>query len=120
MEWYLPVTIMPGVGMIILSTSQLLITLNDEIRELNVEKTKYKSIIKSKLHQLRNLNYSLVGQYIAAFLFVLGGIIGGISKVESLIIIFVFTGVICLSISIFLLIQYSFRSIAIRQKHLKL
>jgi len=120
MEWYLPITIIPGIGLIISSTSQLLIALNEEIRELNIEKEKFKLTIKAKLKQLRNLNYSLVAQYISAFLFVVGGILGEITNKEYVIIYFVFVGVIFLTIAIILLIQYSFRSISIRQKHLKI
>lgn len=34
MEWYVPMTILPGIGLIILSTSNFLIALNIEIAQL--------------------------------------------------------------------------------------
>lgn len=36
MEWYLPITIMPAIGLIILSTTNFIIALNNEIYELNL------------------------------------------------------------------------------------
>ncbi len=120
MEWYIPITILPGIGLIILSTSNILIALNDEISELNKEKEKYQSIIIKKLNQLKELNYALIGQYISAFTLVIGGILGKVSQSENLTIYMVVTGVIFLTISIILLIHYSFKSLIIRQEHLKL
>ncbi len=120
MEWYIPITILPGVGFFILSTSNILIALNDEIRILNTEKSKYKKIISQKLKQLIKLNYALIIQYCSGLLFVLGGVLGEITKNNNLIIYTVFIGVIFLSISIGLLIQYSINSLKIRQEHLKL
>lgn len=35
MQWYIPITIIPGIGLIIMSTSTLLIALNTEVSALN-------------------------------------------------------------------------------------
>ena len=48
MEWYIPITILPGIGLLILSTSNFLIALNNEIKELNNDKEKYQSIVTEK------------------------------------------------------------------------
>jgi len=120
MEWYIPITILPGIGMFIISTSNIMIALNDEIRELNTELTKYQSVAHKKVMQLKKLNYALIGQYIASFALVLGGVLGGLSKNPKFIILLVFTGVVFLAISIGLLIHYSIISINIRQEHLDL
>lgn len=120
MEWYIPITILPGIGMFIISTSNLIIALNDEIRELNVEKMKFRIIIIKKISQLKKLNFSLIGQYISALSLVLGGVLGGITENPKTIIVLVFIGVVFLAISIALLIQYSIVSVRIRQQHLKL
>jgi len=74
MEWNIPITILPGIGMFIISTSNLIIALNDEIRELNVEKEKFHISIIKKIFHLKRLNLSLIGQYISALSLVLGGI----------------------------------------------
>ncbi len=120
MEWYIPITIIPATGLLTLSTSSLLIALNNEIRDLIIEKEKYESIIKLKLGQLKELNYALVAQYLSAFLFVIGGISGQITKIESVIVYLVLFGVVFLTISIGLLIHYALKSISIRHKHLTL
>lgn len=118
MEWYIPITILPGVGFLILSTSNFLISLNEEIKALKNEK--YSLIITQKLEQLRRLNYSLIGQFISSFLFVLGGLSGEILENSIYIHFFVFTGVLILAISIVLLIVYSIKSLKIRTEHLKI
>lgn len=120
MEWYIPITIIPAIGLLTLSTVNLLVSLNNEIRELNKEKEKYISIIQLKLGQLKELNYALIAQYLAAFLFVIGGISGQISKSDMIVVYLVLLGVVFLTISIGLLIYYALKSVAIRQKHLKL
>lgn len=119
MDWYIPITILPGIGMMILSTSNLLIDLNKEIKKLNKEKLKFDLIITKKINQLKRLNYALINQYLAALLLAIGGIIGEIYQNENLIICIVFIGIIFLAISIILLIQYSIYSLKIRTQHLK-
>ena len=120
MEWYIPITIIPAVGLLTLSTVSLIVSLNNEIRELNNEKEKYKPIILDKLKQLKELNFALVAQYLTAFLFVTGGISGQVFDSEKLPEYLVLIGVFFLTISLGLLIYYALRSIVIRQKHLKL
>ncbi len=41
MQWILPLTVLPGIALIILSTSNLVISLNNEITQLNKEKDKH-------------------------------------------------------------------------------
>ena len=120
MEWYIPITILPGIGLLILSTSNFLIALNNEIKELNIDKEKYQSIVTEKIGQLKKLTYALIAQYLSAFSFVVSGIFGEISKIEGMMIYLAFTGVVFLAISIVLLIHYSIRTLKIRQQHFKL
>ncbi len=120
MEWYIPITILPGIGFLILSTANFLISLNDEIKELEEDCKKNYSIIKQKLIQLKKLNYSLIGQYLSSFFLVIGGIAGELFKNPNLVNYFVFAGVLILMISIALLIIYSIKSLQIRQEHLKI
>ena len=120
MEWYIPITIIPGVGMFIMSTASLMIALNTEIRELNEEKKKYYTIILDKIVQLKRLNYAMIVQYIATFLFLIGGVLGEITQNPNLIIYLVLAGVLALTLSIGFLIIYGLKSVKIRQKHLTL
>jgi hypothetical protein len=34
MEWYIPISLLPGIALIILSTSNFILALNNEIKEL--------------------------------------------------------------------------------------
>jgi len=120
MEWYIPITILPGIGFLILSTSNFLISLNDEIRELELEKEKYRQVILEKLDQLKKLNYALISQYISSFFLVLGGITSELLNNKEIMKYLVFSGILCLSIAIGLMIMYSIKSLHIRQKHLKI
>jgi len=49
MQWIVPITAIPGIALIVLSTSSLLISLNKEIPLLNIEKEKYSKIIDMKI-----------------------------------------------------------------------
>jgi len=120
MEWYIPITILPGIGFLILSSSNFIISLNEEIKELELEKEKYRPIILKKLVQLSRLNYSLIAQYIASFFLVLGGIGSELFNNVSMVKYIVFSGILSLSFSIALMIIYSIQSLHIRQEHLKI
>ncbi|MEO9854191.1 MAG: hypothetical protein ABJH72_21405 [Reichenbachiella sp.] len=122
MEWYLPFTVIPGVGLIILSTSNIMLNLNDEIfRIKNQANVAKEDIIELKLSQLKILSHAIVLQYIGLFLFLVSGMVNALfgnpagSSKWSLLI-----GVGFIGISIILLITYSYRAIAVRQKHLQL
>lgn len=120
MEWYIPITILPGIGFLILSTANFIVSLNIEIKELEGEnKTNY-IIIKQKIKQLKKLSYSLIGQYIASFSLVIGGIVAKAFNDKGTTNYFVFSGVIILALSLVLLIVYSIKALKIRQEHLKI
>lgn len=58
MEWYIPMTIIPGIGLLILSTSNIMLSLNNEITQLNNQRDKRIDIIvKLKLAQLKKTKY---------------------------------------------------------------
>jgi len=40
MEWYGPLTILPAIGLLILSTSRFIISLNEEVSKLEGDKIK--------------------------------------------------------------------------------
>ena len=46
MEWYIPITILPGIGLIILSTSNVVLELNREIERLENSKEDCLRIIR--------------------------------------------------------------------------
>ena len=121
MEWYVPLTIIPGISLIILSTSNIMLALNNEIYKLGFEKNRMEEIIKLKLLQLKRVSISIVFQYVGVLLFLFSGILQTVfSTPENLSRWLLFTGVLSISISIIILLIYSIKAVTIKQKHLKL
>ena len=121
MQWYIPITIIPGIGLIIISTSNLLIALNNEITSLNREKDKYHDIITLKIPQLKRLNWAMVFLYVGILFLLLSGILAALTNPQnSTVQISMISGVFIALIAIGYLISFGFRSISIRQKHLRI
>lgn len=74
-KWYLPITILPGIGLLIISTCNLVVSLNDEMEELLKEAVNFEQLIDKKLEQMRLLTLSLAGFYISTALMVLSGLV---------------------------------------------
>jgi len=69
MVWYTPLTILPAVGLLILSTSNFLVALNVEIYELEKDKELHKWIIGEKIKQLKRLGIANSFLYSSALIF---------------------------------------------------
>ena len=121
MEWYLPMTIIPGIGLLILSTSNIMLALNMEVNELEMETTPKIEIIRSKLAQLKRLSIAIVFLYIGALLFLVAGVLKSINdEAMGLFTGLLLTGVGSVIISIVFLLIHSIKGVRIRQRHLKL
>ena len=121
MRWIIPITVLPGIALIVMSTSNILLSLNNEITLLNKEKEKYREIIGLKLIQMKRLNWSLVLLYIGILIFLVSGVLGAITDPENIYTVSsMVAGVLVLIIAIVLLIIFGFKSINIRKKHLSL
>jgi hypothetical protein len=121
MQWIIPITILPGIALIVLSTSNLVISLNREISLLNQEKEKYGEIINLKIIQLKRLNWSLVLLYIGILFFLVSGVLGAIIEAKNHYpVTGMIAGVMVFIAAIIILIIYGFKSIYIRQRHLKI
>jgi len=121
MEWYLPMTIIPGIGLIILSTSNLMLALNSEINALEMEPKPNIEIIRAKLLQLKRLSVSIVFQYTGVLLFLVAGCLKSIyTEATTVFTSLLVTGVLGVAISIIILLIYSVKAVSIRQRHLKL
>ncbi len=117
-NWYVPITILPGIGLLILSTSNLLIALSSEIAERLKLDICNDEITQRKLKQLDLLSKGLVGLYVGAGSMVASGILSGIQNFyqfpQSISLIIMITGVVSVFISLSFLIIYSFRALKIR------
>jgi hypothetical protein len=118
-HWYLPITILPGIGLLILSTSNQLIALSNEISERLKLEICNDQISQRKLKQLKLLNKGLVGWYLGAGIMVASGILSGIQNLYNFSntfgIIAMLSGVLSVFIPISFLIVYSMRAVKIRQ-----
>ena len=84
-EWYLPITILPALGMFILSTTSQMMTLSSEINSLLQEKcTEFQHLISAKkLRQLDLLTRAGALLYLASGSYVLSGILGAVFETNS-------------------------------------
>ena len=116
-KWYIPVTFLPGISLLILSTSNIILALSTEINNL-IEEHKKDHILLNKIKQLRLLTNALTGFYITAAAFVLSGGLGFLLEAEKSQIpqYTLYLGVLCTFVSLSLLIIYAYRAVSIRKQ----
>ncbi len=122
MEWYLPITILPAVGLFIVSTTAQMMALNTEIATLLSKKcTAFEHKISAmKIKQLARLAWATALLYVSASCFVLAGILGALLTNEKGIRhmgpqTVLFLGVVFILFALGLLIVYGVRTISIRK-----
>lgn len=113
-------TILPGLGLIILSTSNFLIALNNEIIDLCKDIESNRKIIDLKVIQIKRLSIAISFLYASVLSFLLAGLSGvtnlvGKTLFQGLMIV----GVGFVTIAISILLIYSIKAVGIRQKLLK-
>lgn len=113
-NWYIPITILPGIALLILSTSSLMIALSGEIRQ-RIENKMERQTTTRKLHQLKLLSRSLVCFYVGAACMVGAGLQNlfafSVRISEALLIL----GTLGLFSALSFLILFSVRAVRIRQ-----
>ena len=119
-EWYLPITILPALGMLILSTTSQMMTLSSEINSLLSNKcTDFEHLIAGKkIKQLGLLTRSSALLYLASGIYVLSGILGALLETESFYdtpSLLLYFGTVLVFIAFILLITYAFRAVRIRK-----
>ena len=78
-KWYLPITIIPAVGLLLISTSNLINGLSQEIAQMIKDKNpRLEDLIEMKITQLGRLNRAMVGFYISAACLVLASFFSGL------------------------------------------
>lgn len=114
-NWYVPITILPGVALLILSTSNLLIALSNEIKQ-RISENQCREVTLKKLRQLKLLNRGLVGFYVGSGCMVGAGLQDFLAYSINLSKILMLTGTLSIFISIAFLILFSVRAVHIRQE----
>lgn len=120
MTWYLPITIIPGIGMLILSTSTQMLSVSEELRGLLSKKcTPFEhDISRRKLLQLGLLTRASALLYTATGFYVLSGILGVIIDRDdpwAMPSVLLYIGTMLAFVAIILLIAYAFRAVKIRR-----
>lgn len=123
-SWYVPITIVPGIGLLLMSTSNLLSALSNEIKGLLTEHVDYKNLLHRKLGQLKLLNYAMVFLYASVASFVLSGLIAGLyqsthAMSDDVPIYFSVVGILSCLTALILLMLFSFRAVKIKQDQFK-
>jgi hypothetical protein len=118
-SWILPITPLPGIGLLIMSTSNIVVALSEEIDHIEHQHQKMTPLIELKINQLDLHNKALLGLYISAGTFTLTGIIMGIYSDQQFIKWILGVEVLIVFISLLLLIIYSFKSVKIRRNQFK-
>lgn len=124
-EWYIPITILPGVGLLIMSTSNILNMLSNELSALiRDECDSLRDIIELKISQLGLVTKSMVGFYISSACFVLAGLAGAINATvdESSnlqIFVLMIVGTISVLVSLIFLTIYALRAVQIKKNQFK-
>ncbi len=118
-QWYIPITIVPAIGLLILSTSHLLVGLSAEIKGLLEDEKVLATLMQRKLRQLKLLNTALVFLYISVGFLVIAGLVSGLREAGAIdvgiTIYLMFSGIICLLMALVGLIVYSIKAVKLRQ-----
>ena len=122
MDWYIPITILPAVGLLIVSTTSQMMGLSNEIGGILSERCTHfeHKLSDLKIKQLTRLTRSTALLYISAACFVLSGILGAIlpkemgisEKVPQYVLLI---GVVLILVALGLLIVYGVKTINIRR-----
>ncbi|CAM1339969.1 hypothetical protein [Tenacibaculum amylolyticum] len=118
-NWYLPITIVPGIGLLILSTSNLMLTLSNEIHGLMMSTTVKTSIVDRKLLQLKTLNRTMIFFYLSIACLAVSGLIGGLELHAKIASYTSILGILFMLTGICFLIGYSYKAVSIRQDQFK-
>ena len=117
-NWYLPITIVPGLGLLILSTSNLMVALSNEINTM-IKNSSERTIIIKKLSQLRLLNMTMAFFYVSVALLFISVVTSGLYNLEITSLYISVLAITLAIIGLLLLVIYSFRAVVIRQNQFK-
>ena len=120
MEWYGPLTVLPAIGLIIMSTGNFIVHLNNEIVEMEMSEKPNEEIISLKLGQLKRLGIANASLYAACLFFLLAGLATAIFENHEFQKIFMIIGVVLTTVALSFLFVHSFKAVSIRHRRLKL
>ena len=123
--WLTPLLILPGVGLLIMSTSVRYGRVHEEVHHLLSHKGHHMPTLSGHLYKRsRFFRNALVGLYISVMLFSLGGLLGGLmgiwdSNAFWIVAAFTGAGILCLLYASWELVRESILSLEVIEEHLK-
>ncbi len=116
MDWYLPLTLISGNGLIIMSSASQIVSLNEEIERLSDDKD-YMDIVERKVRQLKKLTLSVACLYSSVLFIVIAALIGAteLPSLQSSGFYVLMAGICFMLLAIIFLVIYSVISVKIRQ-----
>lgn len=119
-EWYFPMTLLPGVGLLIMSTSSLSMGLSNELSDLLNRTDSNHEIIRKKIFQLSRLNRALTAFYISCAALVISGLTNGLyddpaSLAPIISEILLFFSIICILLALTQLMIYAAKAVSIKR-----
>lgn len=121
MDWYFPITIIPGVALLILSTVNLILGLNGELSQLAEESSRFEGIIEMKIKQLKRIIRAVFWFYMGIFLFLLSGMGAALTDLSDGWPQFILlAGVLSTTLAIGYLLVFSIKAVRIRILFLEL
>ena len=123
-SWIFPLTILPGIGMLIMSTTHWCSSLASEINESLNSQLFSKPLIKKKIRQLNLINRTLVLLYICTGLCAVAGFFGALCQENGLngtliMNILLTSGILVLVIATVMLIIFAAKATTIKQEQLE-
>lgn len=124
MDWYGPLTLMPAIGLIIMSTSHFTVGLVQEIERLEEDeaiKAKYMAIIRLKLGQLKRLSVAISLLYASILLLLIASFVNYWAEAQlgMIVDILLVLTVLTVAAALVFLFIYSLQATRIRQMHLR-
>lgn len=120
-NWILPLTLLPGVGLIIMSTTNWSLGLTSEINQLLEQHEEDMHLLELKVKQLGLINWGLVVLYFCAATLTITALISGISEqthamlTNDLFLGLLIFSILSLIVALVILIIFSFRAVRIKQ-----
>ena len=120
-NWLLPITLLPGIALLVLSTVTISVSLTRDISDL-IERGGHEKVSAARIAQLGLINKALILLYLSIALITLSVIAGAYRERFELgrfTMPLVVSGIALLFLAMILLIVYAFRSVYIRKAQLK-
>lgn len=115
-QWYIPLTLLPGIGLLIMSTSNLLSTLSMEIADILKQGSREKEWLKKqKIIQLALLSRAMVAFYFSCACMIITGLLQALGFNNAINYWILILGILATLVALLFLSTFSIRAVKIRR-----